>query len=369
MSKHAAYFCVSSIRRDAQGKARITLVCTTPNLQQRWVEASDSDTCAADGGFKYSLLGRPLTILGTISPAGHLGVCALMLTSTMEKTHIKEGLQGFRESTEEQTQRLAGKHFNMSDAEAAYHDGLSEVFGSKPLMRGFHWVAAIRKYWEKHARLSKPEAEAIWQQHVHPDILLIQRSESDREVACKWQAVRHHWQSYGIIAATSHNQKDGKIGDIATYFDAQWIDLIKGWRRGYCRTPLPSTNNACEKQVGLTRTDFGNVPGNDLQLVKFMRLKVEDFSKTKFAPNDVRPVSTKQWRKAYEFKQLLCSNKVMRLSDEGPFPVYLCWERSQKDCISDRPPMSKADARTLLRTSIRVRQGMDWVSYDPNLRG
>ncbi len=363
-AKHTAFFCVHTVRRDEEGKAHLTVVCTTKSLQQRWVEASDSSTCAADGGFKYSLLGRPFTILGVISPAGHLGVCALMLTSSMQPQHIQEGVQGFRASSEETTLRSATKQFSMTDAELAYRDVLSEVFQSFPLMCGYHWVAAIRKYWEKHARLSAKEKEAIWQHHVHPDILLIQRSESDREVQCKWQAVQTQWRKLGIVRATGHTQKDGKHADIVTYFNLQWVDLIKGWRRGYSRTPLPSTNNATEKQIGLTRLDFGNIPGNDLELVKFMRQKTEDFSKSKYDANEVRPVSNQEWRKAYNFKKLLTTNKVVRLTEQaGAYPVFFCWERASRDAVEDRPKMTSADARKLLVVFNNLRQGKP-VSYD-----
>ena len=262
------------------GPGRITIVCTTKALQQRWVDANDASTCAADGGFKYSLLGRPLTITGVISPAGHLGVCALVLTSSMETEHLTEGFQGFRKSVEDNTQRLGNQSFSMSDAETCYQRGLSDVFQSTVLMCGYHFVAAVAKYWEKHSRISKKNAQAIRTKHVHQDILLIQRSESDREVETKWRAVLSHWRKLGIVQATSHQRKDDKHADIATYVAEQWLHLVKGWRRGYSRTPLPSTNNACERQIGITRLDFGNVPGTDIQLVKLMRKKTEDFSKS-----------------------------------------------------------------------------------------
>ena len=95
-----------------------------------------------------------------------------------------------------------------------------------------------------------------------------------------------------------------------------------------------------------------------------MRLKTEDFSKSKYAANDARPVSVEELRNAYEFKKFLRSNKVRRLGDEaGPAPMYCCWERDQNGSIGDGQPMSKTDATKLLVIHSKLRQGQE-VSYE-----
>ena len=100
-------------------------------------------------------------MLGVINPAGHLGVCALMLTSPMDNQHIIKAISGLGERAGQATKEDARKRFTMSDSENAYQDGLSSVFHSEALMCGFHLVQAIRKYWFSHASLPETEKSAL----------------------------------------------------------------------------------------------------------------------------------------------------------------------------------------------------------------
>ncbi|CAK0887997.1 unnamed protein product, partial [Prorocentrum cordatum] len=330
--QHKAYFAVHHLSKDAKGKPKITLVCTTKSLQRRWVQPSDSDCCAADGGCKYSLLGRPLTVFGVISPAGHLGVCGLMLTSTMGVHHIKEAFQGFRDSTESVTQRSAKKTFCMSDAEACFQTGLSAVFEGKALMCGFHWVQAIRKYWFTHATLSEENTDTIWVEHVWPDILFLQRSMSDAEVASRWAVIRRQWGALGIVANTRHEHENGQLDDICMYMEKQWFGRLGGWRKGYSRTPLPSTNNAREKQVGLTRQDFGQVPGSDLRLCQFMLDKGA-------------------------FVRVSSRGGGYCLGDAAATATYVCWERTDPKSIDSRPRMLPRDGIRIHQIALKMASG------------
>ena len=90
------YFCYHHISSPGpKQKPVVTVVCTTRCLQQRW---SHGHTCAAsiDGGFKFNLLGWPLHAIGIVNPAGNFGLCAIGMTSTMQKDHITSMLQRIR---------------------------------------------------------------------------------------------------------------------------------------------------------------------------------------------------------------------------------------------------------------------------------
>ena len=67
-----------------------------------------------DGSLSSIVRGDPLLRLAgwglaQVNPAGNYGLCALALTSTMEKDHIKDTIQGFSDSTHKLTQLYAPK--------------------------------------------------------------------------------------------------------------------------------------------------------------------------------------------------------------------------------------------------------------------
>ena len=137
VSDVAGYLAVKRISVTAGGKPYVTLVATTKRSLHRW---ANSSVCSTDGGYKYCLLGWPLTLDGVINPAGTLNVTSLTLTSHMTEEHIQAAKEGFKHEVESVTGKPASKRFSMSDGELAYRNSLSNTFSSSPLMCAFHWI-------------------------------------------------------------------------------------------------------------------------------------------------------------------------------------------------------------------------------------
>ena len=102
LTQTQGFFCHSFVSPPGIEKPKVTIVATTRALQRRWSSAS-ACAGAADGGFKFNLLGWPLHVIGVVNPAGEFGLCALGMTSTMQKEHVKEMFEGFRDSTAQST--------------------------------------------------------------------------------------------------------------------------------------------------------------------------------------------------------------------------------------------------------------------------
>ena len=63
----AGYLILRKVSVDAAtNKPYVTFVATTNKSLRRWADAGEASLCAADGGYKYCLLGWPLTLLGVI---------------------------------------------------------------------------------------------------------------------------------------------------------------------------------------------------------------------------------------------------------------------------------------------------------------
>ena len=145
------YICHSFVSQPGAKKPKLTLTVTTRKLQKRWVECPGS-VAAADGGFKFNLLGWPLHVLGTVNPAGRFTLHALGLTSTMKSDHVSEMLGGFLDSTVRVTgcgQGGVKKALAMSDGEKAYREALADKLGSANLMCFFHVKYASKKNFMK----------------------------------------------------------------------------------------------------------------------------------------------------------------------------------------------------------------------------
>lgn len=90
------YYCYSACSSSGLGKKpKVTVVATTRTLQERWVTSPEC-TAAADGGFKFNLLGWPLHVIGLVNAAGNFAPCALGLTSSMEGEHVGDTLVASR---------------------------------------------------------------------------------------------------------------------------------------------------------------------------------------------------------------------------------------------------------------------------------
>jgi hypothetical protein len=104
VSKHSAlparhtkgFLCYSFVSPPGE-KLKVTVVATTRVLQKRWVNGKDC-VAAADGGFKFNLLGWPLHVLGQVNPAGNFALCGLGLTSSMASEHVTDMITGFANS-------------------------------------------------------------------------------------------------------------------------------------------------------------------------------------------------------------------------------------------------------------------------------
>ena len=134
------YFCHAYVSPPGQNKAKLSVMATTRILQQRWIRSPKS-VVAADGGFKFNLLGWPLHVLGTVNRAGNFSLHGLGLTSTMASEHIEELFEGFSHSTRRVTgcsQAAMQIPLAMSDAEKAYRTALAKKFGADNLMCFFH---------------------------------------------------------------------------------------------------------------------------------------------------------------------------------------------------------------------------------------
>jgi len=243
----------------------------------------------------------------------------------------------------------------MSDAEVAYRRALAKIFSSHPLMCVFHMIKAVREYWFSWAKLAQDEEKALWDKQLHPDLLTLKRSKSLLEVQAKWAAIQKEWVSTGIADATRHQDGNGCVHNIVTYFEKQWLQTSPGWHGGHSCIPLANTNNAVESQVGHTRNDFGNVPGTATQLARFMLEQASFFAKEEWNPVGRRPVDTKLWQRAMEFKKLHHTTKVRAMS-AGSVQLYVCWER-RSESVADRRSMCARDARIIIDIHCKLGRG------------
>ena len=122
---------------------RCNFDCT--NLQHRWAKGSQC-TAQSDGGFKFNLLGWPVTAVGLSNAAGHFAVTGLALTSSMQGPHMSELFAKYQHSCEQVTGKSCSKLLSMSDAELAYRDSMVAAFSSRPLMCWFHLKDAVLPY-------------------------------------------------------------------------------------------------------------------------------------------------------------------------------------------------------------------------------
>ena len=125
-NKHKGFFCFRACASTGGkgGKPSVVLVATTTNLLQRFASTGPQGICAADGGFKHCIMGWPLTVHGTINPAGNIAETALILTSDMQGATMTQAMAGFKAAAQTATGHEITKGFAMADAAANYPSGL-----------------------------------------------------------------------------------------------------------------------------------------------------------------------------------------------------------------------------------------------------
>ena len=84
-----------------------------------------------------------------------------------------------------------------------------------------HLATKVRKYWFKHAKLDATETQAVWNAHIHPDLLCMERSQSKPELESKWTAIRQEWLSVGLTHATNHVDGNGNSEHLLIYFQKE----------------------------------------------------------------------------------------------------------------------------------------------------
>jgi hypothetical protein len=353
-SVHKGFFCYRVVVRTKNDKPRVVLVATTLNLLRRFASTGNDGICAADGGFKHCIMGWPVTVHGTINPAGNVGATALILASDMTAATMTEACKGYRVAVEKATNQVISKGFAMADCGGNYRAALKEAYGAQNLMCWFHLVAAVREWFKKWCRLPQAETDRLWKHVVHQDLACMHEAWSVPDFEVRTKIVLEHWENCGIAGVTRHLDGNGKEDDLATYFRRQWVGIVPDWHTGYSKhpLPLPTTNNACESSVGKTRDEAGGVETGALKLVKFLLAQVEFFSKCLFDPTKTRDVQRDTWARAEQYRSLLRTEKVRR-EEHGGKVFYVAWGRESED-VADRRPINIMDAKRMLEMHAKL---------------
>ena len=290
----AGYFCHSFVTPPGAKKPKLTVIATTRILQKRWVECPDA-VASADGGFKFTVLGWPLHVLGTVNPAGTFTLHALGLTSSMEHEHVADMLKGFKDSTVRVTGCGAGgvkKALAMSDAEGAYRKGLANNFESSNLMCFFHVKQAAKENLMKRFVGTSEEKKNAWQA-VSADIDLAHGAFTAPDFLSRCQGIRTKWEKEGLHNKTTWTDiKSGRSYDFVASFFQQWTQECPEWYIGAAGGAMaPCTNNGAESCVKNTRVDAGNLVASVGEVLKFVLQQVEHVSLNEFDPNEMRTLS------------------------------------------------------------------------------
>ena len=235
--KHRGYFVVHFVGRDSAGKPKLTLLATTRALLTRFAEGQDL-VPQADGGFKYNLLGWPLTAIVCSNKAGESFTAALGITSSMVPEHVAELFHGFRHAAERESRKSCNRSYSMSDAEGAYRNGLVSAFGTKPLMCYFHVVSACKQYIESHGIGTAAEKKELWQR-IYDDLCIMHNAQNQLDFSTRSKAVLEAWRVDGVPGRTSWQDKKGKPRDFVSYFNEQWLEERPEWAWGVLRRANP----------------------------------------------------------------------------------------------------------------------------------
>jgi hypothetical protein len=353
------YFCYTSIKEGSGKNAKpiVTVVATTRILQERWASGTEC-TVGVDGGFKFNLLGWPLHVLGQTNPAGNYGLCGLALTSTMEKAHIKDMIQGFSDSTHNLTKRSPKKKYGMSDAEYAYRFALSEVLVQDNLMCYFHVKQAARDNFMKRFPGNQEQKDAKWG-IVSADIDIIRAAQSEADFQSRCSAIQEKWNQGGLDQESKWMAKDGTEHNYVSYFFKQWSEDVPEWYLGASGlVPAPGTNNGSEACVKNVRFDAGQVIGGIGETLVFMLEQMKTVSCNKFDVHAQRHVEDALWMRAESFRGLFGSPAIQSVKHACQ-DFYCCNARQDPDSkdVCKRQPISMQHARSLVRAFAAAKEG------------
>ena len=339
------FLCNCKITRDQAGKPKVNIVATTATLAHRWVEAGENCCVGMDGGFKFNVMGWPLTVIGQTNPKGNYSLHALALTSSLEETVVVDAVSSFANAASTITTNSVKKRFSMTDAELAYRNAGRKAFKAEALMCWFHVKQDIRKYLMRWIRQGTREFKMAIVKAVFEDLDWIRAARNPADFSARCGAMREKWEADGLVELTKHEDKGGKERHFASYFKDQWEDLVPDWYVGRSDGHMvPSTNNGAERRVGLTREDFGNKVGRVVEVISFILTQVEHASQEVFDPLAMRSIPDGVWLRAKQLATILGGPKIQCVHG-----VHCCWGRDHKTDVTVRKPMAFRVADRLVR--------------------
>jgi hypothetical protein len=347
VDKHQGYFCVSFVGRGEDNKPKLTLMATTRALQDRWA-SSTRCTAHIDGGFKFNLLGWPVSALGVSNGAGQFGITGLGLTSSMKAPHVLELLSSFQESSQRVTGLACKKDFGMTDGEAAYRQAMVAAFGSSPLTCWFHVVKAVKQYVQEHA-IGGSKAKQDLLKTVLPGLDVLHNARTRPDFETRWTIISEKWRGEGVHEQTAWTDKKGCHHNLIDYFAGFWV---KDWPEFYWGVgggaPLPTTNNQAERYIRELRADAGKVVTGVATTIDFLLKQVEFESSEKYLSDAQRKPTPEQWQKARDFTNLFGTRAIQEVKAKCG-QVYVCAGRTT-DSVQDRSPITVALASRVAKT-------------------
>ena len=309
--------------------------------------------------------GPAVMVLGVSNEAGHWGLCGLGLTSSMVPDHVSDLFGGFRKAAERSCQHDCGLKFAMTDAEAAYREGLANTFGSQPLMCYFHAKDACKSYIYGKARADMDTRHRLWET-IGADIDFMHNAQCSPDFASRCATTIRKWREDGVQNTTAWVDRKGGRHDFVKYFEEYWLAQRSEFWWGRAGTVCPTTNNQAELCVKHTRQDAGGVVGSVAATIAFILKQVKFESGRPFDPYENREPSPEQWAKAVAFRKLFRSAKVQMC---GRYAV--CKGRPAPESIVDRPDVSAAEASWAVKImefllagkEVEVSDAMLWREY------
>ena len=165
----------------------------------------------------------------------------------------------------------------------------------------------------------------------------------------------------GIAKKTEHEDGNGDLRCLSTYFEQQWLVEGPEWylacgHDGQAR--VAATKNACEAAVKYARLDAGDgVIVNLADNVAFLQRVVRSRSMDDWDPKAERDVAVALWRRAQSFLGVLRSNLVYRDNTNPAAVRYVVWGRRSAHVLDDRKRMLPAQPRKILETHDKLRSG------------
>ena len=165
----------------------------------------------------------------------------------------------------------------------------------------------------------------------------------------------------GIAKKTEHEDGNGDLRCLSTYFEQQWLVEGPEWYLA-CghdgRARVAATNNACEAAVKYVRLDAGDgVIVNLADNVAFLQRVVRSQSMDDWVPKAKRDVAVAVWPCAQSFLGVVRSNLVYRDNTNPAAVRYVVWGRRSAHVLDDRKRMLPAQPRKILETLDKLQGG------------